>query len=115
MELFLSGKYRMLVVKITGELDQHMAGKIRESVDRELNRTGAINVAFDFSSVTFMDSSGIGMILGRYKIAKALGGAIIVYGAGEVVRRLIRMSGIEEVVTVADSLEKGIKEAALDV
>ncbi len=115
MELFLSGKYRTLIVKVDGELDHHVSGNVREAVDREIARTGAVNVAFDFRGVTFMDSSGIGVIMGRYKVTKALGGRVILYGASESVRRIIAMSGIDSIVTVSDSLENGIKEAALDV
>lgn len=115
MELFLSGKYRTLVVKINGELDHHAADVIREATDRELGRTGALNVAFDFTDVTFMDSSGIGVIMGRYKVTKALGGKVIIYGASDAVKRIITMSGIDGIVKIADSLENGLKEAVLDV
>lgn len=115
MELYLIGKYRVLVVKIFGELDHHKATAVRESVDRELGRTGAVNVAFDFGKVTFMDSSGIGVIMGRYKITNALGGKVIVYGASESVEKIIKMAGIDEIVTLSDSLENGMREAALNV
>lgn len=115
MELYLSGKYRTLVVKVTGELDHHAAAGIRESVDRELSRTGALNVAFDFRAVSFMDSSGIGVIMGRSKITSALGGSVIVYGASENIKRIISMSGLDRLIIMADSLEKGLKEAAVNV
>ena len=115
MELYLSGKYRALVVRVSGEIDHHAAAGIREVVDRELSRTGARNVAFDLSSVGFMDSSGIGMIMGRSKITSALGGRVIVYGASENIKRIISMSGLNKLVSVADSLEDGLKEAVCNV
>lgn len=115
MELYLWGKYRVLVVKLNGDLDHHAASEISVGVDRELMKTGAINVAFDFSSVAFMDSSGIGVIMGRCKKASALGGRVIIYGASEAVRRIIKMSGIDGIVVVADTIENGMKEAALNV
>ena len=115
MELFLSGKHHTLIVKIYGELDHHAAISIRESVDRELARTGARNVAFDLSRVTFMDSSGIGVIMGRYKIAKTLGGRVIIYGASEEVGRIINMSGIGDIAVIADSMEDGIREVEANV
>lgn len=115
MELFLSGKYRTLIVRICGELDHHVAAGVRENVDRELSRTGAINVAFDFGGVTFMDSSGIGVIMGRYKVTKALGGKVIIYGASDAVIRIIKMSGIDNIVILSDSMEEGIKEASVNV
>ena len=48
MELMLMGRYRLLMIKIFGELDQHKASSVRENADRELGRTGAVNVAFNF-------------------------------------------------------------------
>lgn len=115
MELFLWGKYRTLVVKLYGELDHHAAQSVRESVDRELLKSGAINAAFDFGNVTFMDSSGIGVIMGRCKITKSLGGKVIIYGASDEVKRIIKMAGIDKIVTLSDDIEQGIKEAALNV
>ncbi len=115
MEMFLSGKYRTLVVKIYGEIDHRAADEVRESVDRELGRTGAVNVAFDFTSVTFMDSSGIGVIMGRSKVTSAMGGKVIIYGAADSVRRIIKMSGIEDIVVIADSLDDGLKEVSVNV
>ena len=114
MELMLMGRYRLLIIKIFGELDQHKASSVRENADRELGRTGAVNVAFNFENVTFMDSSGIGVIMGRYKTVTALGGKVIIYGASDEVNRLIEMSGIKSIVTVADNLENGVKEAGID-
>ncbi|MCH5209425.1 MAG: anti-sigma factor antagonist [Oscillospiraceae bacterium] len=115
MELFLSGKHHTLIVRIYGELDHHAAIGIRESVDRELSRTGARNVAFDLSRVTFMDSSGIGVIMGRYKVTKALGGRVILYGANEDVKRLINMSGIGNIAVIADNEEAGMREVEANV
>ena len=48
MELIFYGKYRALVARLNGELDHHIADSVREEIDRELERTGAVNVAFDF-------------------------------------------------------------------
>lgn len=115
MELFLSGKYRALVVRLYGELDDRVAAEVRERVDRELARTGAINVAFDMSGVTFMDSSGIGVIMGRKKVTDALGGSVVIYGASSNIKRIIEMSGINSIVTIADTMQEGMKEAAVNV
>ena len=53
--------------------------------------------------------------MGRYKVARSLGGRVIIYGASEAVKRIITMSGIDGIVTISDSLENGIREAALNV
>ena len=72
-----------------------------------------MNVAFDFGRVSFMDSSGIGLIMGRYKVVHALGGKIVIYGLSENVRRIIEMSGIDKLVTTAKNLEYGLMEVTL--
>ena len=74
MEVILLGEIRAILVRIDSELDHHIAGYIREAADGRIRSTNAVNVIFDFSNVSFMDSSGIGMIMGRYKAVKVLGG-----------------------------------------
>lgn len=113
MEISIVGKYKTLVVLLDGDLDHHSVGKLREKIDRELKRTGAVNAAFDFGNVSFMDSSGIGFIMGRYKIVRALGGKVILYGLSDNVRRILEMSGMDRLVIIAKNLEYGLMEACL--
>ncbi|MGN0182380.1 MAG: anti-sigma factor antagonist [Candidatus Ornithomonoglobus sp.] len=109
MEMTQLTKHRMLVMRMYGELDQRTAGEARSALEREIKRTGAINIAFDFGRVTFMDSSGIGMIIGRYKTVSSLGGRIIVYDASDQVIRLLEMAGLDRLVIIAPTLNEGIK------
>lgn len=108
METTLIAKNRLVVMRIYGEIDHHMASEIRRRLESEIKRTGAINIALDFGRVTFMDSAGIGMILGRYKTVSALGGSVIIYDASQQVQRLLEMAGIDELVIIADTLQSGI-------
>ena len=110
MEITLIAKSRMLVMRIYGEIDHHTAGEIRKRIEREIKRTGAVNIAFDFGRVTFMDSSGIGMILGRYKTVQALGGHIIIYDASDQIIRLLEMAGLKNMIILSDTLQHGINE-----
>ena len=64
---------KLLVLKITEEIDHHTTEKIRTRADYEINRLLPRKVIFDFNNVTFMDSAGIGFLIGRYKEAKVLG------------------------------------------
>lgn len=110
MEVKLLGEKHAVLVRIQGELDHHLAGELREAIDETIRRTNAVNVIFDFGSVGFMDSSGIGMIMGRYKVARALGGQVYVFGANTQIKRIIEMSGIRKIVNVSDSYEQMIKQ-----
>ena len=108
MEVTYIPKHRLILVRVTGEIDHHSAESIRRVTEKEIRRTSAINIAFDIGSVTFMDSSGIGMIIGRYKTALSLGGSVIVFDANEQVMRLMDMSGLSRLVFISDSMQKGI-------
>ena len=63
---------RKLLFEITEEIDHHNAEELRRKLDYEIQRYMPRKVVFDFDKVTFMDSSGIGMVLGRYKMMKML-------------------------------------------
>ncbi len=108
MEMKLIGEKKTLLIKITGELDHHIATKIKEEADKLMLTTNAINVIFDFSEMTFMDSSGIGTIMGRYKKSRALGGKTIAYGVNSDTLRIIKMSGMDKVIKLTSNLEKAI-------
>ncbi len=103
MELTLNTKHRTLTVKMRGELDHHSARAVREAIDAALVRSSAENIAFDFSQVTFMDSSGIGVIMGRYKRVRAIGGRIFIYGMNTEITRIMEMSGIHNIAVVSDT------------
>ncbi len=104
----LIAKQRMLVMRLRGEIDHHTAGGIRKQLERELKMSGAVNIALDFKEVTFMDSSGIGVIIGRYKTVRALGGSMVIYNASEQIRRLLDMSGIRRIAVICSTLSEGL-------
>lgn len=65
-----------LIIQVPQELDHHNAAIIREKADRIIERQNIKDVVFDFAETSFMDSSGIGVIMGRYKTIKFLGGTV---------------------------------------
>lgn len=74
MEVNYYEEQRLLILKITEEIDEHKVKQIKRRADYEIERFMPKRVVFDFDSVTFMDSAGIGMVIGRYKQAAMLGG-----------------------------------------
>ena len=66
-------KDKTLLVEITEEIDHHTTEKMRREIDENITRFMPRKVVFDFDKVSFMDSAGIGMIIGRYKLANMLG------------------------------------------
>ncbi len=78
---------------IDGEVDMQIAADWREALDKELTESFARNLTFDFSGVRFIDSSGLGVVLGRYKKVSERGGRVKITGANRQVYRLLCLSG----------------------
>ncbi len=84
-----------LTVWLSGELDHHSARTMREQVDAAVARSDSDLLRLDFSGVTFMDSSGIGLIMGRYRLMQSRGGKLLVVGASERLLRVMKLAGLE--------------------
>ena len=91
---------KILIFKITEEIDHHAVERIRRKADLEIEKHIPRKVKFDFSNVTFMDSAGIGLILGRYKNITSLGGSLEVINATEMVNKILVMSGINKIINI---------------
>jgi stage II sporulation protein AA (anti-sigma F factor antagonist) len=88
-----------LVIRLSGELDHHSAATVREEIDALIDENKqAKRLIFDMKGLIFMDSSGIGMIIGRYKRMAARGGTVAVRDPGKHVDRIFTMSGIYQIV-----------------
>ncbi|MBQ6948485.1 MAG: anti-sigma factor antagonist [Firmicutes bacterium] len=101
-----------LVAELAGEVDHHMAAALRTVLDEEI-RTAAddrnpIHLIFDFRSVTFMDSSGIGVILGRYQTIRERGGQVFVTGCDPYVERILNMAGVFMITTYCASVNEAM-------
>ena len=90
---------KLLIFKITDEIDDCSVQKIRRKADYEIERYMPRKVIFDFDSVTFMDSAGIGLIIGRYKFTNMLGGKLEVANLTQSVKKIFEMSGIHKINT----------------
>lgn len=94
-------KDKTLLVEITEEIDHHSTEKMRRLIDDDITRYMPRKVIFDFDSVTFMDSAGIGLIIGRYKFTNMLGGKLEVANLTQSVKKIFEMSGILKLIPIA--------------
>ena len=102
MESKFYEKDKLLVFKITDEIDDHSVQKIRRKADYEMERYMPRKVIFDFDSVTFMDSAGIGFLIGRYKFANMIGAKLEISNLTQSVKKIFEMSGILKLIPVAN-------------
>ncbi len=92
-----------LMIRLPEEVDHYGAGYICENADRLLCREGVSNIVFDFENTRFMDSSGIGIIMGRYRKISCFGGRVYAIHADRQIRRILSVSGLEKIVEVLES------------
>ena len=100
---------RNLIISLNAELDHHLADEMREVIDERLDERGVNRVIIDFSKVGFMDSAGIGLIMGRYKKIRD-NGDISVVGANESIKRILLISGLHKIVYIYDNLYDAVKK-----
>lgn len=101
---------RCLIIRLKQELDHHSASQIREKSDRMIDKRHVKNIIFDFSESNFMDSSGIGVIMGRYKRVIFTGGAVAVTNINQTVDRIFNLSGLYKIIKKYSSTEEALKE-----
>ena len=89
-----------LTVRIRGEIDHHTAVSVRNGVDATIFEKRPRRLIMDMSGVTFMDSSGLGLIMGRYTVMKELGGDVVVYNPSREIQSILTLAGLERVVRV---------------
>ena len=95
-----------LTVLVPAELDHHNAEKIKKGADRLIQSSNIRRVFFDFRRTQFMDSSGIGMIMGRYKNIRFMGGTVIAVHASERIQRILTLSGVYKVIDIYEGSYK---------
>ena len=86
---------KTLTVFLQGEIDHHSAVSIRNRTDSEIIRHSPLEIVLDFSAVSFMDSSGVGLVIGRYKLASSRSCRTVVTGLKERDKKILMLSGLQ--------------------
>jgi stage II sporulation protein AA (anti-sigma F factor antagonist) len=97
-----------IIVRLSGELDHHNADRVRSLIEQAMMKEQVKHVVMDLQKLTFMDSSGIGVILGRYKQVKARGGKMIICHANRTVNRLLELSGLFKIIESHDDENRAL-------
>lgn len=100
---------KILVLHLFGDFDHSNSELVKSIVRKELNLHNCINLIIDFNQVDFMDSSAIGMLIGRYKDITLLGGKILVTGIKGNLERIYTLSGLYKIIENTDSLESAVE------
>lgn len=101
---------QILIIHLPKELDNHNCRNLKYETDLLLAENYINKVVFDFSKTEFMDSSGIGVLLNRYKQMMKNGGKVTLYGAGAQVGRILTIGGIHTLIKHFDSKEAAVAD-----
>lgn len=105
MQMKYLEKDKLLFFSLEEDIDHHTTKDLRRNMDYEIERYMPKKVIFNFNSVNFMDSAGIGLLLGRYKIINMLGGEVSLINVKRSVKKILDMSGISKLIHIYDDLE----------
>ncbi len=89
-----------LLVVMSGEIDHHNAVRVRTEIDERISEFSPKKTVLDLSCIDFMDSSGLGLIMGRYAKMKGMGGVLSVKNPSERTEKILRLAGIEKIVNI---------------
>ncbi|NLK72992.1 MAG: anti-sigma F factor antagonist [Clostridiales bacterium] len=99
----------ILIAQLEGELDHHTAKEVRDEVDKTIDAFFIKHLLFDFNKVTFMDSSGIGVIIGRYNKIHDMNGRVGVVNCNKYVDKIFEVSGLYSIIEKFSNLNEAIK------
>lgn len=92
-----------LCVKLPEEIDHHHAEVVSEMTDRQILQNQVNNVVFDFEATKFMDSSGIGLLIGRYRKISCFGGKVYCIHVDRQIKRMLYLSGVYRIIEILEN------------
>ena len=109
MKITYIKKDKRLIFEIEEDIDECCVQKIRRRIDNEIQRYMPKEVIFDFSNVSFMDSAGIGLIIGRYKLINMIGGELKIANVNTQIQKIFEMSGLLRLIPAEQKNKKEVQ------
>jgi stage II sporulation protein AA (anti-sigma F factor antagonist) len=108
LEIRFTNRGSTLIATFIGELDHHFAEYARNKIEREILKATTRNVIFDLSGLSFMDSSGIGVLVGRYANIRKLGGRAAIICRNQKILQILEISGILKLMAIYEELDHAV-------
>ncbi|HEY2421978.1 MAG TPA: anti-sigma F factor antagonist [Neobacillus sp.] len=105
LNIELEIKHDVLCIRLSGELDHHTADELREQAVNAIDRNNIRHIVLNLEHLNFMDSSGLGVVLGRYKQIKQVHGEMVVCAISPAIQRLFDMSGLFKIIKMEQTEE----------
>lgn len=108
MEVVFDVSNSILIAHIKGELDHHSSAPLRKEIDRSMKTFECYDLILDLSGVEFMDSSGIGIALGRYKKLAKVGGRLCIAGCSPYIEKILEMAGVFSIIPKVPDVQSAL-------
>ena len=105
-EMSYQSEVRTLTVHLPSEVDHHTSKNLREQSEQFLDTFDIQRIVFDFSDTDFMDSSGIGLIMGRYKLMQTWGGSVTIANLPPKLEKIVSLSGLRDLCSVVKEVKE---------
>ena len=99
-----------LEIKLSGEIDHHSAVGVRSDIDELIFSERPERTVLDLSAISFMDSSGLGLIMGRYSLMKELGGSLSLRAPTNAVMKILSLAGMDRVIAIEKTQKENKNE-----
>lgn len=109
LNINLEVKHDVLCIRLSGELDHHSADELRAQATKAIEEQDIHHIVLNLEQLSFMDSSGLGVILGRYKQVKQLNGEMVVCAISPAMQRLFDMSGLFKIIRLEPTEEYALQ------
>lgn len=107
MDVQMNYKDGTLIAMLNGEIDHHKAPDIREAIDLKIESVKPKTLVLDYTGVSFMDSSGIGLVMGRYKLMKEIKGKIVISNPSSHISRVMKLAGLDRLAQIEKNTNRG--------
>lgn len=104
----------LIIARLSGEIDHHGAKALREKIDETVMQSGARELELDFRDVSFMDSSGIGLVMGRYKLMQELGGTLHLVNVATHLKKVMVLAGLDRLAILEQPIRRTMPERDTD-
>ena len=103
----------LLRIKLRGEIDHHSAVSVRSAIDDMIRSKKPRELVIDMSAVDFMDSSGLGLIMGRYNTMKSIGGSVTVADPTPATEKIMNLAGMERIIKITHASKREIRKSSV--
>ncbi|MEZ3421210.1 MAG: anti-sigma factor antagonist [Eubacterium sp.] len=106
MNVTIEASGNLMVAYLIGELDHHTAGAVREKIDNAISFKKPNHLILDFKNITFMDSSGIGLVMGRYRLMQGHRGSVEIRNVNQQTKKIMELAGLGRIAVINELKEQ---------